>query len=516
MDSVDSQHLGVIEQVSGVAIYPYVAEMAVMHANPCLNPAKKYILYLKADTTDVPTGQGFQGVGLPHITATESVKLKNALIITVSLPRRTYTLICKKNKISSLNHVTITSEVEQEANALISISKKSEIKNLFAEIHGHGRLWGVASSDIEDESWEVLLLDKLLYFKEDGNPTSIEQILPVMAPAFNILARLHERHYAHGHPTLNCLAFKDIHTLPWPQIEKTMVWTDSRFLREITSKNPLTIHIAKLKDITMLLLNNDFVLRELGLTDFTRIDLDVFRDFHLQLSATDTLPQFIMPHEILKMEINDDNVINRASPLLPQPSFTFWMVARFRELADLENALSKESNLNILFQDMIGHYKKIKLPQHTAPLIPTPPSNTLPQRVPVVPRPPPVPLPVNTAPMSAEIGRPYLLQIDNTNLGVPGNQGMFYKYKRLSPEKHIIGIGTLDPNDFRQYIIPQNSVYFTSNTVILTFPRGTIQPQRAQISFHFLPGNSFVIQLMAGTHIHKRYNLSYYPPMETH
>lgn len=487
--------------------------MSIEHDSQILNKSRKYLLYLKADSNAIIIEKYPITTTLKKISALASKQVKNLLIIDVKLNGINYTLKCKKNKVYKMDPFTIISEIEKEANTLISVNKNIEINDLFVKIHGHGRLWGISGSDNEDESWEVLLLNKLQFIE---SPKKIENYLPFMALAFSRLAHLHEKQYVYGHPTLDYLAKKSEY-LTAQSLDNHLVWIECKTVQEVTTRQPLVINLLKMKDITTLLLDNDFVFNQLKIKDFNQLDLDIFKSYQLQLIGDNvTLPQIIMPRGIFNIEINDISVRDVVPLVLP--NLNYWMDKRFKEIACFEEYLSDESKLQALIQDLISFYNKTKFPQQITPVPPTPiqPARPpLPETIPVVTPPPPPTLspPPVLRYLYAEYNRPYLLEINQTFLAPPGNTGAYYKYKRLPNDFIAIGIGSLNSQDFVTFNVAPQSPYYTNRIVTLTFTPGT-QPIQAQIAFHFITTQPYIMRVTAGNHLYKSFDLRYTPPLE--
>ncbi len=534
MTETDSKYLGVIEQVPSVEDKIGARELTMKYAQQeggtHINIDRQFLLYLKINTPEAAHNFELQG---QTIEATMVNKIQDTLIIAVSMNGKTYTLQCDSMKFHRNIKYAITSEIEQDAESLIFANDtRNNIKDLFVTLHGHGRLWAV--SDSQTETWEVLLLDEINYIKI---PHDMETNTYILAQAFSKLARLHEKDFIYGRPTLEHLAFKAENSNPVSHVDK-LVWIRGLALQNTFSSQPVTKNILKMKDITSLLLDNKMVLSQLGVERLGELDLNIFKLYHYNIGnhriptsgPYTVFPTIIMPHAILNADIIDANCEFIINPVLYDPAF--WTYNRRVMIQFLLEDLSNETKLQSIIQSLVSYYKTARnTPQvkttpltPSVPLIPVPP--TLPPQVPrdipvkIIPSQPAPVLPVFPAQpkpptiFSASIGTIYLLMFNqkpispfNSPVDAFGQPIRFYKYKLLPNNEIVIGVGDINPLSFHGDINTYRLTY-TTNTIVTVSPNVSFP-----LTFNFLSGISYVMQVMWGVTV-KKFDLRFVPPIE--
>lgn len=496
MARANSSHLGVIEHVPPkIVLMTRVVELSITGENQPQPENSKYILHLMVDSPDVSLF--FLDNPAPSKIEADFVKkIDDTLILNVTLRGKEYTLQCNQTSIYKYTPRGVISEDERDAASLIAANEvSSSISPLFVNIHGHGRLWHTQGSDTE--TWEVLLIDKI-QFLSDIKFTD-KSYYTFMAFAFIRLGILHSKQYIYGHPALGHLAFK----LDSPVYKnQRIVWIKGLSIQNIQGMRPMTKNILMLKDITTLLLDNSKSLQDLNVTKLEEIDFNVFNFYALTLTSRNfsaAMP-IIMPLAILNADITDDTCQNISKSALSDVAFNYWSQDRSQEIRKLEESLSDEDTLQKIIQGIIHHYKTYG----DKPLTVPPPREM--QTNPTSPPPPPPSIPTfNHHP--ALIGGIYFITINQQLVSPFGLPQFFYKYKFISNNHIVIGVGDQNPLSFSEdpktYLVT-----FTTNTVIIS-PDGRHFP----VTFNFLSGIPYVMQAMWGG-MTKRLDMRYVPPIE--
>jgi len=535
MTEVNSNYLGVIERVLASQRQERVIQLSTENVSQeekrLLTPNKTYWLHLLIDSTAIATffesNDGIQNLEVKKIE-----KVRDSLVWHVIIGDTSYTLKCDKTAANKIDKTSVISEDEKEVTELIK-ANQSQFHDLFINLNGHGRLWEVTeptSDSLESsETWECLLLEEISFIEKIELQENSYYLF--MAYALSKLSSLHSSGYIYGYPTLGHMAFRLTSAYP---LHQKLVWIKGLSLQNVSGMKPLTRNILKLKDITVLLLDNRFILDKLGVQTWRDLEFKALEYFSISIAPnyTDEMP-IIMPLEILLADITDANCDELARKNLSSYTYQIWNQDKDNGLQKLMVELSKEEHTKQITKGIIDRYNtylqnKSKPqrppPPPSPPPVPPPPASVRPGPPSVPPRPAVSPFPVTSPPqrghMPASIGTPYIITIEGT-LAAPFNspidalshQPMYFKYIRRPDGTITLGVGTTQLQSF----IGLNQTYDSSlaTNISMTAPHawgGTTN--RYQVSIYFPRQLGHIMFVLVNSMITKKLNMLYVPPVE--
>ena len=375
---------------------------------------------------------------------------------------------------------------------------------------------------MDTETWEVLLIDNVNFLSLAT--LSADNFFMYLLTAFTQLQSLHRQGYVYGRPALGHLAF----CVDGPI---DMVWVNGLSVASISNSIPLIQNIMKLKDITSLLLDNEYMLKSLqqasGVSNLRlqTLDFNKLKTFSITISTGEAI-KFLMPFEIISAHLDSTNCFQLCEQYLPPNQLSYWISDKTTQLISLWFKLTDGNTLREIMTQLINHYGQNNYPAFipVRPALPPPPVPIAPSPAarPVMP-PPPSPVPVQHIPVSnthsfpIQRGAVYLISINTEPVSPRGQPQIFYKYT-MDPSNRIL-LGTGDQNSFFPSLnVPVYGTMFTTNTLAtLQGFSGLPSTIQAPLSFNFDIQLPYILQVFADTgngfRLFQKLDMRYSPPM---